>query len=925
MFGIGKNQDEETGEKFDFGKFRKDVSKASEDLVKSVNHLDLTKRGKASKQDNRDLPETMSTFFTAAADALAARSSFTKTADDSVDDEEAGFSPAQLVGKAGNITGSVQANVKDAKLDKKAAKLASQTSSTLGNITDSVSGTVKNAKLDKKAATLLSAASGNLSDLGDNISGTVKNAKLDKKAAELASKAGDSWGGLTHNVSGTVKNAGLDKKAANLLSAAGDTWSGVSDNVSSSIKDAKLDKKAAGFASAAGDTFSGVAGSVLPVVAGIGSAIADAATNVVGGVVDAAQNVKLGDTVSGLSDNVSGAFKDAELDKKAASVANSVSELAANIGDNVSSFVKDNKLDKKASDLVGNVGDGVSTLAANVGDNVGSFVKDNKLDKKAAQFASNASDTLSSLAGSASDSVGSFVKDNKLDKKAAGLAANVGSSVRDAKLDEKLFGAFNIIPGVEVKNPKKAAKQFRKTRAQVLKKVGKQQKVLGKVLNSQQRQAVKYVQARQKDIATGKINVPFVKVEQKKGLSFPWKTLGGAGLAIGGVAANNARIWSNVSPLESKLPGEGKFYRSRQGLVFYKEAGEVTGDEHPVVFVHGIGAGAHSYEWLKNIETAASLYKTYAFDLLGFGSSERPDFEYTSEVYIKQLTEFLDEVVGQPAYIVASSLAGAFAVQVAYRRPELISKLLLVEPTGLDAETKTGGPQIVSSVFYGALRAPVVGKGVYSYVASHSGIRTFMETNMFLDKSIVTDEMVEEYWVAAHQNGAEYAVPSFFTGKLNAEIAKTIGKLDIPILAVFGKQSRITPPQESEKVTRENRATRIKVLDNARLSVNWERAEEFNALMLDFLDNKNQTDVGTDSRIHELKVSDISGAGFVHPGTAEQMEALEPATPTISTMDTDEAAEPKKSSRSKKTQFNADETSAQEAQPEEPEQTQAQG
>ncbi len=889
MFGIGKNQDAETGEKFDFGKFRKDVSKASEDLVESVNQLDLPKRGKASKQDNRDLPETMSTFFTAAADALAARSTLATAVDDSADNEETGFSPSQLLGKVGDVGGNVQSSLKDAKLDKKAAKLADQASSTFGNITD-------------------------------NVSGTVKNAKLDKKAAKLAAKAGDTWGGLTDNVSGTVKNAKLDKKASNLLSAAGDTWSGVSDNVSSTIKDAKLDKKASNFASAAGDTFSGGSGNVLPVVAGIGGAIADVATSVVGSVVDAAQNVKLGDTMSGLSDNVSGAFKDAHLDKKAASFSDSVSELAANIGDNVSSFVKDNKLDKKAADLVGSVGDGVSTLAANVGDNVSSFVKDNKLDKKAAQFAGNASDTLGGLAGSASDSVSGFVKDNKLDKKAAGLVASVGSSVRDAKLDEKLFGAFNVIPGVEVKNPKKAAKQFRKTRAQVMKKVAKQQKVLGKVLNRQQKQAVKYVQARQKDLETGKINVPFVKVEQKKGLSFPWKTLGGAGLAIGGVAANNARIWSNVSPLESKLPGESKFYRSRQGLVFYKEAGAVTGDEHPVVFVHGIGAGAHSYEWLKNIETAASLYKTYAFDLLGFGSSERPDFEYSSEVYIKQLTEFLDEVVGQPAYVVASSLSGAFAVQVAYRRPELISKLLLVEPTGLDAETKTGGPQIVSSVFYGALRAPVVGKGVYSYVASHSGIRSFMETNMFMDKSIVTDEMVEEYWVAAHQNGAEYAVPSFFTGKLNAEIAKTIGKLDIPILAVFGKQARITPPQESEKVTRESRATRVKVLDKARLSVNWERAEEFNALMLDFLDDANQTDVGSDSRVHELKVSDIAGAGFVHPGTAEEIEALEPATPG-----TDEAAEPKKASRSKKTQVTADETSAQETQPDEPEQTQAQG
>lgn len=793
MLGFGKNDETELNNSkagdadFDFGKFRKSVSEAADSVVDAVNEMDLTKGGKKSKQAVNDLPGTMSLFFTAAADALANRSSV--ASDNDSDDE----SDQSSLGKV------------------------------LSNTTGRVTNQVKNAQLDKKASKLLDQANTSWGGLSDSVKGSVKNAQLDKKASDLFDKAGNVWGGLGDSVSSSVKDAQLDKKASNLLGFANDTWSGLSDNVSGTVKNAQLDKKMSNLTGVAGDTLGSVAGTILPAVATVGGVIADTAVNVAGTVADTAKDVKL-------------------------------AEVASNLGDSVTSFVKDNKLDKKAAQLLGKAGD---------------------------------------------------------------ARDNLGSTLKDSKLDEKLLGAFNLVPGVEIKNPKKAAKQFRKRRDQALKKVAVQQRELGKALKVRQKQANEFAKAR---LANGKLSVPStvpsVKTEQKQGFGFPWKTVGSVGLISGGVAANNARIWSNVPPLESKLPGDGKFYRSRQGMIFYKEAGEVTGDEHPVVMVHGIGAGAHSYEWLQNYGEISTLYKTYAYDLLGFGNSERPNFDYTAEVYIKQLTEFLDEVVGQPAYVIASSLSASYAVQVAYRRPELIAKLLLVEPTGMDAATKSGGPQVVSDTLYSALRAPVVGKGIYSYVASHAGIRQFMQNQMFFDKSIVTNEMVEQYWISAHQNGAEYAVPAFFTGRLNAEIVKTIGKLDIPILSVFGQESRITPPQEAGKLTRENKAAQVKVLDGARLSVNWERAKEFNALALDFLDNLNQTNVGSESRVHELKVSDITGAGFIHPGTANDIENLKQ---THGGEVVEAATEAKNSGKSKQ-KSTYQELSNQEAQPDQSEQ-----
>lgn len=448
--------------------------------------------------------------------------------------------------------------------------------------------------------------------------------------------------------------------------------------------------------------------------------------------------------------------------------------------------------------------------AAQTSENVIQSVKDAQLDKKAAKVAETSGIVLSN----AFNRSASALKEAGLDTKLSAAGGEISKVVADAKLPEKLFEAANIIPGVTVKNPKKAAKEFRRKRTQAIKKAGEYQRQMSKRFNQ--------------------------AAPPKKG--FPWfktalGTAGGLGLGYAGLAANNERIWKTIGPLTNRLPGEaGQHYATdSKYMTFYKFAG-ADKEGTPVVFVHGIGAGNSSYEWLKNFGPVAERHPAYAYDLIGFGNSSRPDIRYTAEVYIRQLTDFLEKVVKQPAYIVASSLSASYAVQVAYRHPELVKKLVLVTPTGLNREAKIEKVQILPGFTYGLLRAPVLGRAIYSGVAARSSIRSFLETQLFFDKSFVTEEMVEQYYTSAHQRGAEYAPPSFFTGLLNAEIGNTISKIAQPILMVFGKDSQITPLDEGETLKRENPKARLEIIARAKMLVQWEQDQSFNRLALDFLE-----------------------------------------------------------------------------------------
>ena len=107
---------------------------------------------------------------------------------------------------------------------------------------------------------------------------------------------------------------------------------------------------------------------------------------------------------------------------------------------------------------------------------------------------------------------------------------------------------------------------------------------------------------------------------------------------------------------------------------------EVKGDREakPVVLIHGFGPGASSYEWRKNIEALSEQFRVYALDLLGFGLSDRPAIDYDAETYIDLLIDFIREVVGKPAIVIAHGLTSAYVIEAAYRRPQLFEHLVLV-------------------------------------------------------------------------------------------------------------------------------------------------------------------------------------------------------------------------------------------------------
>ena len=303
---------------------------------------------------------------------------------------------------------------------------------------------------------------------------------------------------------------------------------------------------------------------------------------------------------------------------------------------------------------------------------------------------------------------------------------------------------------------------------------------------------------------------------------------GGAGVAA--LAALNVAIRRQASePDDSALGGEARLFDWKYGRVFYKTS-EPKNSGPPLLFVHGISAGASSFMWRKNFDTLAQDFPVYALDLLGFGFSDKPgSAPYSANLYVELITDFIREVTDYPVSVIASSLGASYAVRVADEHPELINNLILNAPAGADGFSNK--PGVAGAAFYGLLQSPVLGTSFYNVMASERSIRDYGRKQVFYDHRRVTDRLVAHLYATSHQAGAQHAIAAFLSGYLNVDMRPAFARLKQPSILVWGKQDMTTPIENAADLLRLNPRARLEVFDYCRMMPEQEHPERFNALV----------------------------------------------------------------------------------------------
>jgi pimeloyl-ACP methyl ester carboxylesterase len=307
------------------------------------------------------------------------------------------------------------------------------------------------------------------------------------------------------------------------------------------------------------------------------------------------------------------------------------------------------------------------------------------------------------------------------------------------------------------------------------------------------------------------------------------KAAAAGGAALGAAALYNVTASHRIAALDNLLGGESLEMIWRGHRVAYTRHGAGT----PVLLLHGIYAGASSYEWRHTVDALAERHTVYTPDLLGFGRSARPKLRYTPGLYQALLTDFMAKLGHGPLAVVANSLSAAHVVARAARDPRHIAALVLIEPAGVgqlrDAST-TG--QAATQLL---LDAPIVGTAIYNALTSPASVREFLEESYANDR-LVTDELVEDYVQNARQPGAKHAVAAFVSGRLNVDIRSALRRVRHPMLILWGEQARMNSVQNAHAFRVLKPDAEWALISEAGDLPHDEQPEQTNEAILSFLD-----------------------------------------------------------------------------------------
>lgn len=110
----------------------------------------------------------------------------------------------------------------------------------------------------------------------------------------------------------------------------------------------------------------------------------------------------------------------------------------------------------------------------------------------------------------------------------------------------------------------------------------------------------------------------------------------------------------------------------------------------PLVLIHGGGAGADCIgNWQGTLPAFARDFRVIAYDMVGFGASDKPDpaaFEYSQAARVKHLRDFLDALGIAKASFIGNSMGGCTALGLAVESPARVERLVLMGSAGLTTE-----------------------------------------------------------------------------------------------------------------------------------------------------------------------------------------------------------------------------------------------
>ena len=243
-------------------------------------------------------------------------------------------------------------------------------------------------------------------------------------------------------------------------------------------------------------------------------------------------------------------------------------------------------------------------------------------------------------------------------------------------------------------------------------------------------------------------------------------------------------------------PGEVRQLDTPAGRIALYRSGPAAGV--PMLLVHSVNAAACAYEARPLFEHFARTRPVYAFDLPGFGLSDRSDRPYTIRLMTDAVLAVRAEIArmngGGAIDATALSLGCEFLARAALEQPGVLRSLALVSPTGFSGSKPREGARGASlgvAGLYRVLASSLLSDAIFNNLTRPRVIRYFLEKT-WGGKSI-SEGLWEYDCLTTRMPGAKHAPLYFVSAFLfGADSFSLYRSLALPVWMSHGVRGDFT-------------------------------------------------------------------------------------------------------------------------------------
>jgi 4,5:9,10-diseco-3-hydroxy-5,9,17-trioxoandrosta-1(10),2-diene-4-oate hydrolase len=258
--------------------------------------------------------------------------------------------------------------------------------------------------------------------------------------------------------------------------------------------------------------------------------------------------------------------------------------------------------------------------------------------------------------------------------------------------------------------------------------------------------------------------------------------------------------------------------------------------EGPIVLMlHGGGPGASGLSnYSRNIEALSKKFTLVVPDMPGYGRSTKglsgkDPFGDLAGAMIG----LLDHLSVSQASVVGNSLGGACALRMALDAPNRVSRLVLMGPGGVDTTRGLPTKGLGHLLDYYSGEGPTLEK-----------LSQFIREDLVYDASSVPESVIQQRFeasldpevIASPPLQRPKGIPNF--RKIDFTRDPRLQGLTTPTLVLWGRDDKVNRPSGAQSLQKRMSNCDIYLFARTGHWVQWERADEFNAVTTAFLSSE---------------------------------------------------------------------------------------